>query len=190
MSNLHFSSDLHIFHKNIIRYSQRPFSSVEEMNQTLIDNWNTQVKAQDTIYTLGDFSFGNYADTYSVLKKLNGNHHMVLGNHDKLIVKHERDFIKSGLVKSISHYKEITFKNQFIVLFHYGQRVWNRSHHNSWHLFGHSHGSLPPHGKSVDVGVDCKEITSEYRPVSFDEVMEYMSKRQFTPVDHHDGSRD
>jgi calcineurin-like phosphoesterase family protein len=68
-------------------------------------------------------------------------------------------------------------------------RVWNKSHHNSWHLYGHSHGSLPPHGKSVDVGVDCKEITSEYRPLSFKEIKKYMDKRVGEKVDHH-GDRD
>jgi calcineurin-like phosphoesterase family protein len=52
-------------------------------------------------------------------------------------------------------------------------------------LYGHSHGSLPPFGKSVDVGVDCKEITEDYRPVTADEVLTYMSKREFVAVDHH-----
>ncbi len=83
------------------------------------------------------------------------------------------------------NYKELKVEGKFIVLFHYGQRVWNKSHHDSIHLYGHSHGSLPPHGKSVDVGVDCKEITHEYRPVSLDEVVRYMDKRQGEVVDHH-----
>jgi calcineurin-like phosphoesterase family protein len=186
MSNLFFSSDLHFFHKNIIKYSNRPFSSVEEMNQKLIDNWNAVVKPQDTIYSLGDFSFANYLLTCTVLKQLNGQHHMILGNHDKTIVLNETKILASGWVKSISHYKEIRHHGITIVLFHYPMRTWNKAHHDSILLHGHCHGSLAPFGKSVDVGVDAKFIHSEYRPTSLDEVFDYMSKRDFIKVDHHD----
>lgn len=186
---IHFSSDLHFFHKNIIQYSNRPFSSVEEMNDKLIENWNAVVKPADTIYSLGDFSFANYLLTCNVLSQLHGEHHMILGNHDKTIIENQTKLVSSGLVKSIQYYKEIKHEGHFIVLFHYGQRVWNKSHHGSIMLYGHSHGSLPPFGKSVDVGVDSKEITSEYRPVSIDEVIKYMAKKDAPVVDHHTSNR-
>lgn len=185
MSNLFFSSDLHFFHKNIIQYSNRPYSSVEEMNEALIKNWNDNVKPNDTIWTLGDFSFGNYQLTTGVLSRLNGNHHMVYGNHDQTIMANYKTLLDSGLVQSIQYYKELKHDDQLIILFHYGMRVWRSSHHGSILLYGHSHGSLPPFGKSVDVGVDCKEITPEYRPVSIDEVLAYMKNRQGQVVDHH-----
>jgi calcineurin-like phosphoesterase family protein len=185
MSNLLFSSDLHFHHKKICEYSGRPYSSVQEMNEALIKNWNEVVEPNDTIWTLGDFSFGNYQEITSVLRRLNGNHNMVLGNHDQTLIANKDDLLQSGLVKSIQHYKELKYNGNFIVLFHYGQRVWNKSHHGSIMLYGHSHGSLPPFGKSVDVGVDSKEITSEYRPVSIDEVVKYMKNRQGEVVDHH-----
>lgn len=189
MSNLFFTSDLHFFHKNIIQYSKRPFTSVEEMNEALIKSWNYMVQPNDTVWSLGDFSFGNYQLTTGVLSRLNGNHHMVLGNHDQTIIANQDNLISSGIVKSIQHYKEIKYNGQLIVLFHYGQRVWNKSHHGSIMLYGHSHGSLPPFGKSVDVGVDSKEITSEYRPVSINEVISYMKNREGEVVDHHNKNR-
>ena len=68
---------------------------------------------------------------------------------------------------------------------HYGMRTWNKAHHGAIHLYGHSHSTLPPYGKSVDVGVDCKEITPQYRPIHLDEILSYMSKRKSEVVDHH-----
>lgn len=182
---IHFTSDTHWGHTNIIKYSNRPFDSVEDMNEALIANWNAVVKYDDTVYHLGDFAFLPYDNLKRTARRLNGTKHFIYGNHDKEIHRHEADLIRSGTFASIQNYYELKHDGQFIVLFHYGQRVWNKGHHGSIHLYGHSHGSLPPQGKSVDVGVDCKEITHEYRPVSFDEVMAYMSKREFQAVDHH-----
>ncbi len=186
---IHFTSDTHWGHKNIIKYSNRPFSSVEEMDETLINNWNAVVKPNDIVWHLGDFAFCDYKSFTQILRRLNGTKNVILGNHDKIIINNWDNLIDSKLLNSIQYYKELKADGQMIVLLHYGMRVWNKSHHGSIHLYGHSHGSLPPHGKSVDVGVDSKEITSEYRPVSLDEVIKYMSKRQGEVVDHH-GDRD
>ncbi len=182
---LYFVSDLHIGHSRIMQYTNRPFSSLEEMNEALIDNWNKTVSSKDEVYNLGDFSFLSFEDTCAVLRKLNGNHHLILGNHDKIIIREQDEFLRQGLFKSIQNYKEIKYEKQKIIMLHYALRVWNGSHHNSISLHGHSHGSLDPYGLSLDVGVDCKEITSEYRPISFVEIMEYMSKRKVAVVDHH-----
>lgn len=186
---IHFCSDLHFGHNNIIKYSNRPFSSVGDMNEGLIRNWNAVVKPDDTVWYLGDLSFSKYNETKNILRRLNGRKHLIMGNHDGDIERNWDDLLDNNLVDSIQHYKELKAGGQLFILFHFGQRVWNKSHHGSIHLYGHSHGSLPPHGKSVDVGVDCKEITSEYRPVSLDEVVAYMSNRKGEVVDHHDGMR-
>ena len=192
---IHFISDTHWGHTNIIKYSNRPFNSVEEMNEALVKNWNERVQQHDTVYHLGDFAFTQYDALKKTARRLNGTKHLILGNHDKAIIQHREDLISSGTFASIQNYVELKHAGEFFVLFHYGQRVWNKSHHGSIHLYGHSHGSLPPFGKSVDVGVDCKEITgsiksaADYRPVSVDEVIAYMKKRESVVVDHH-GQKD
>lgn len=185
MGNIYFTSDTHFGHKNIIKYSQRPFADIQDMDENLIKNWNAIVSDNDTIWHLGDFAFMNSVQFETLLSRLNGHINIVLGNHDDVIIKSKLDLIKSSKIESIQQYKEINFDHKMLVLFHYGQRVWNKSHHGSIHLYGHSHGSLPPHGLSVDVGVDCKEITSEYRPVSLDEIFQYMSSRSISEIDHH-----
>ena len=183
--NVFFTSDTHFGHGNIIKYSNRPFRDADQMNEALIANWNAIVKPDDTVWHLGDFAFMQASQFKAMHWRLNGNIHIVLGNHDKLLTQNRNDILRQGKIKSIQNYAELKVDDakgngRFIVLFHYGQRVWNKSHHGSIHLYGHSHGSLPPHGLSVDVGVDCKEITEEYRPVSLDEVCRYMDRRKIS----------
>jgi calcineurin-like phosphoesterase family protein len=183
--NTYFVSDTHYGHTNVIKYSKRPFGSVEEMNETLIENHNKIVKPGDEVYHLGDFAFLSDDKTIDIIKRLNGNIHFIFGNHDRNIMKSPSKFIGSKLFQSISHYKEINRNDTKIVLFHYGMRTWNKAHYGAFMLHGHSHGSLLPFGRSVDIGVDSKFITEEYRPVSLDEVTVFMSKQKFETVDHH-----
>lgn len=169
-----FTSDTHFFHKNIIKYSNRPFTSVEEMNEALIKNWNKTVSPNDTIYHLGDFGFSNIQNLKEIINKLNGNKILILGNHDKNL----NSLIGKDKFNQIFQYHEIVINGQTIVLNHYSQRTWNKAFHGSWHLFGHSHGNLPPLNKSVDVGVDSPYITGkpEYRPFSFQEISDFMNR--------------
>lgn len=88
-----FISDTHFYHDNIIKYCNRPFRNVEEMNKTIIENWNSVVKPTDVVYHLGDFTTADYIpnikfkDRYivtarSLLSKLNGKKILIRGNHD------------------------------------------------------------------------------------------------------------
>lgn len=175
---IYFTSDIHFSHSAIIRYSNRPYSSIEEMDEALISNWNSIVKPNDEIWHLGDFAFCNSDKLESIIRRLNGRKGFVIGNHDKELIKALKQ-TPSLASEGIQHYKEIKQNGVLYVLFHYGQRVWNKSHYGSIHLFGHSHGTLPPYGKSVDVGVDAKFITEEYRPVSIDEINEFMKNKKY-----------
>lgn len=188
-TNTFFTSDVHLNHKNIIKYSNRPFNSVEEMNETLIKNWNKKVKPTDYIFQLGDFAFSKIGQLIEILNRLNGKIFCIEGNHDSVITENKELLLDMGLVEEITPYKEIRVGNQFICLYHYGGRVWNKSHRDSWQLYGHSHGNLPPFGKSVDVGVDAKFVLNgktEYRPYSFYEIKDFMAKQKSETVDHHE----
>lgn len=172
---LWFTSDLHFGHKNIIQYSKRPFENVDHMTEHLILEWNRCVKEDDTVWHLGDFAFLKEEEVLEIIKQLNGRKHWILGNHDKVLKKVLKKNPEHAV--EVVQYQELTYRDQFIVLNHYGQRVWNKSFHGAWHLYGHSHGTLAPYGKSVDVGVDCKEITPDYRPIAFDELLEYFKDK-------------
>lgn len=155
-----FTADTHLGHDNIIKYCNRPFSSVEEMDETIIKNWNSVVSKTDTVYHLGDFSF---RDPLIYLRRLNGNIVHIEGNHDKkFLEKFDR----------IYKMKTIVIDKITIVLCHFAMRVWEKSHFNSWHCYGHSHGELESYGKSYDVGVD----NNNFSPVSFEELKTIMQK--------------
>jgi calcineurin-like phosphoesterase family protein len=185
---IHFTSDTHFGHANVIIHGYRPFKTVEEMDATLVNEWNRVVKPEDTVWHLGDFAWFKESFILEVLASLNGVKHLVLGNHDRLIEKRPTRFIGEKAFASIQSYRELKMgktSEEFLVLNHYAQRVWNKSHYGTFHLHGHSHGNLEPFGRSLDVGVDCKLITPEYRPVSLEEVRHYMRDRVTPTVDHH-----
>lgn len=182
-----FTSDTHYYHDNIIRYSKRPYSDVEEMNEALIANYNLKVGPKDTCYFLGDFGFSGPDELKKIVNRLNGNKIAILGNHDRL-----KTMLGLGF-SSVHQYLEIKVPDetartgyggfQHIILFHYSMRVWNKSHRGTWQLYGHSHGTLydDPNLQSMDVGVDpCK-----YFPISYQEVKAHMAKKIFKPMDYH-----
>ena len=165
---IYFTADTHFNHKNIIKYCNRPFKNVYEMNNVLIENWNKKIGKSDLVYHLGDFGFGKLD---MIFNKLNGQIILIQGSHDKSSLKYKDRFIE------ITPLKEICYQKQAISLCHYAMRVWPKSHYNSWHLFGHSHGKVEPIGKSWDVGVD----NNNFMPLSFDEIKGIMNKRGNNP---------
>jgi len=181
-SKTFFCSDLHLGHNNIIKYCNRPFANAYEMDNALIHNWNSVITPDDVVYYLGDFCFSprgvdeKVAENY--LRRLNGHIHFIKGNHDKPASK-----IYTQFSSFHNCYLEIAVEGQDITLCHYALRVFNKSHHGSWHLYGHSHGTLPddPNSLSFDVGVDCHN----YFPISLDQVKKIMSKKTWKPIDHH-----
>ena len=182
-----FSSDAHFFHRKICAYSNRPFISTEEMNDEMIRLHNKSVSANDVWFHLGDFSFGKIEETKNVLAQLNGKKYFILGNHDGILAKYRDELIGEGLIQELVHYKEIYVGNQFICLFHYPCRSWNKSHYGSWHLHGHLHGNRAPFNKSVDVGYDAPYVLGHnvYRPKSFYEIKDFMDQQAPQDVDHH-----
>jgi len=190
---IYFTSDTHFFHNNIIKACNRPFASVEEMNDGLIKNWNNTVSPKDTIYHLGDFAFCKGDKAIEVVKQLNGHKHLVFGNHDKMFRKNQEflSFFESfGDIKEIKLPIDTLRKYSYpmrrkIVMCHYAMRVWNHSHYGSIHLFGHSHNTMKEsNGLSLDVGVDAWN----YKPVSIEEIILKLIKDRcvINQVDYHE----
>jgi calcineurin-like phosphoesterase family protein len=153
-----FTSDLHLGHKNILTYSKRPFGNIDEMEESLIKNWNSVVGKNDSIYVLGDFSFMGARIT-TIFHKFNGNKFLIKGNHD------DKPCLRLPWVW-VRDTHQLRIDDDKIWLSHYAHRTWPCSFHNSYHLFGHSHASMPPFGRSMDVGVDCWN----YTPISWEDV--------------------
>ncbi len=174
MANIWFTSDQHYEHFNILRYCNRPFKDIEEMNEALIDNYNEVVQPNDIVWHLGDFAMMREPD--NILRRLNGYKHLVFGNHDS---KNRSYYERSRYLESTQDVKQLRIGDVTIWLSHYAHARWPHAHHGSLHLFGHSHGNFHGLGRSMDVGVD----PMEFYPIHFDEVVKKLSK--LTPVEHH-----
>ena len=178
---LWFTSDHHFGHDKIIEpdYADRPFSSVEEMDDEMIRRWNTVVAPGDVVMYLGDFAVKSHKKRIAaLLEQLHGHKHLIIGNHD------HTDTRKAKGWASVEAYREITVGDLPIILSHYPFLTWNASHHGSWMLHGHCHGNLKTThtARRCDIGVDAWD----FAPVSLPELHEYMAMVRFVPVDHHD----
>ncbi|WP_144758795.1 metallophosphoesterase [Methylobacterium dankookense] len=168
MSRQLFVSDTHFGHGSILSprmQNPRPFASIVEHDETLIANWNTAVRPEDTVWHLGDFCY-RCSEEYarSVFGRLKGRHRfLVRGNHDRISVRLPWDGIVDVARVVVSGPDGVA---QGAWLSHYAHRVWPRMHRGDLHLYGHSHGTLPGTEASTDVGVDC----FGFRPVTVDEI--------------------
>lgn len=175
-----FSSDWHLSHEAVIKMSSRPFSSVEEMDKTIVKNMLSEMSKGDNLYILGDISMKR-EPALKALKEIkeSGIHiHIITGNHDVKWIN--QDVAK--LTKSIELQKIVTLsKGERVHLSHFPLLVWSNSFRNSWHLHGHVHlGSVDylyvaenMRGKCLNVNVEM----NKYQPWSEDDIREYMEGR-------------
>ena len=175
-----FTADHHFFHGNIIKYCNRPFTDVDNMNETLISNWNKVVGKDDFVFHLGDFSAGGAAEWTSLLDRLNGRIFLVLGNHDMNNV--DQGFMKR--FEEVSMQMQISVGKQRIYLNHYPFLCYGGAYRGTWELFGHIHTSPCRSGldasrlstlfpSQYDVGID----NNNYTPVSFEDVEKIIQER-------------
>lgn len=204
MNNIWFTSDTHFGHKNIVRGTStwgklepgsshqgvRDFDTVEEHNAALIKSINSVVKHDHILYHLGDWSFGGHENIKKFRDQLHCQTiHLIFGNHDQHIEPIDSPY--RPLFASTQYYLELDMKidsqrtGQYgktkFCLSHYAHRVWNKSHKGAIHLYGHSHGTIPDFGKSMDVGVD----THNLYPYHLDEILDIMKNVKPLIVDHH-----
>lgn len=148
-----YTSDTHFSHNNILKHESRPFASVEEMNEFLIETWNKTVSNNDIIFHLGDFAFGGTTKWESILSRLKGNINLILGNHDdkKVLKKVAYHF------DSIETMVEKVIDKQHLFLFHYPIEIGLTP--NAYSIHGHIHGRVSNHINQINVGVDSPFIS-------------------------------
>ena len=175
-----FTSDTHFNHANIIRFCNRPFKDVTQMNETLIVNWNNVVGEDDTVFHLGDFCLGGAAEWTQVLNRLNGKIYLIMGNHD---LKN----IRQGFIQRFEHVTmqmHIEIGKKKIYLCHYPFLCFEGGYKEVWQLFGHVHTRKNNTGNDAgrlqylyptqyDVGVD----NNGFAPVSFEQVKRLINKQ-------------
>lgn len=167
-------SDLHFDHKNIIKYCNRPFRSVNEMNRAMLANWNKRVRNGDKVYYLGDMTFGRRSrPTDFWLSKLNGKIQFIRGNHDTDIIT-KAEVIKNNFL--------IRYKGHDLLLMHDPYRP---ASYDGWIIHGDKHNNSPEkfphvHCKNKTINI-CAEYT-KYAPMSLDEIISTIKKCVHRPV--------
>jgi calcineurin-like phosphoesterase family protein len=154
MNKIWFTSDLHFSHNNIHKFCPRtrPDADIAVMNNKMVHRWNTQVQPGDVVWSLGDMFFGDEKSALDIMRRLNGEIHLVYGNHDQTIRK--SDAIQKCFA-SIHEYKEVSIDGVKICLFHYPIYEWNKIHHGAVHFHGHIHERLSGvPGKILNVCLD------------------------------------
>lgn len=189
-----FISDLHIGHENVLRFDQRPFENMFQMENVIIDNWNKRVKKYDRTYILGDTIWSpKFKDWKEFLDKLNGQKVLIVGNHDakeQTLAKLK----KENVILDYKYMDVITVGNKKVILSHSPQPFYFKQYSpNVVHLYGHVHLTADydymkeiikhqeeRYSESIskmhcyNVGCMCPEI--DYTPRTIDEIIENYSK--------------
>ena len=175
---IYFTSDLHFYHKNIIKYSPafRNYENADEMNEKLIALWNSVVTPEDTVYDLGDISMAaNTKKIVEAAKRLNGKHFLIIGNHDYSIKSDKEKLMAmtkddgNKMFEDIRDYKFITLPGAQIALSHYPMAGWENQQHGAIMLHGHLHDYMTNiRGKILNVGFDLHG-----KLLSLDDIIEF-----------------
>ncbi len=168
---IYFTSDLHLGHENILRFANRPFDNIEEMNRTLIANYNALVSNEDTVYILGDLAYRiPVTEANEIISRLNGKKHLIVGNHDK---NYDR-----SLFEEVVDYKQLHTHSKYFTLMHYPMLEWAKMRCKSIMLHGHMHNEGMDYNiecrkngiRRFDVGVDA----NNFCPVAITTIIEFM----------------
>lgn len=181
-----FTSDTHFGHANIIRFCNRPFKNVEEMDEALIENWNQVVSEDDMVFHLGDFAFGGSSVWNSIIPRLNGHINLIIGNHDRKNLRQGYMSYFDMVVPQL----QIEIEDNSIYLNHYPFLCYGGSYRGVWQLFGHVHSGPQADGLDIsrlrvllptqyDVGVDNNNFT----PISYREVKEKIESQKNESLD-------
>ena len=176
---IYFTSDLHIGHKNILKYQQdtRPYTDIDEHDKWIIDTINSTCTKKDELYVLGDISVSQSQLIQEKLKKIDPHIFLVRGNHD-----HWKESQEAKLFERVWDYRIVHWDKQRIVCFHFPIEEWNRCEWGDIHLHGHCHGSCPTvKTNRFDIGWDVHK-----RPVSIDEILSWKNTNEEHWVTHHD----
>ncbi len=167
---IYFTADTHFGHENIIKFCNRPFASIEEMDEVLIANWNKRVRGNDTVFILGDMFF-RISDAEPVLKRLKGKKRLIVGNHDSSWMK-KVDLTR--YFESVDTFLETSDGQHGLTLCHYPLLSWNHQR-KSYMVHGHIHNDtsmdfwqlISVRDHVLNAGCDV----NNFEPVTFDEMI-------------------
>lgn len=172
----YYVADLHFGHENVIKFDNRPFTNVDEMDFALMENWNARVTDEDHVYILGDFCYRAKEKPSWYLKQLKGKKHLIQGNHDQKLLQ-DKEAIEQ--LESIEKMQFVKDGGNAIVLCHFPLAEWNGFFRGGWHIYGHIHGKCHKtfgYMKKLERALNAGCMINRYQPVTFGELVENNTK--------------
>lgn len=166
----YYIADTHFGHANIIRFCNRPFDDVRDMDRTMAEYWNLRVTDDDDVYIVGDFIYKSAEPAEEIIGRLRGRKHLVIGNHDAKWMKG---------VDLGKHFVEVDHalftvddQRRRIWMCHYPCMTWPKG---SYHVYGHIHNDRPAsfwpllstYENALNAGVDV----NAFMPATLDELI-------------------
>ena len=167
-----YISDLHLGHKNCLKFDSRPFKDLDEMHKVIVDNWNCVVSDEDTVYILGDIAWKTKV-ALEILPQLKGKKVLIRGNHDKNLNKEIEKFFVN-----IYDYLEAIDGDEKIILSHYPFAHWDKQEYGRIHLYGHIHEGRESRPFERYTKIMREELNNPYRCYNVGCMKSYMD---YTP---------
>lgn len=133
-----YIGDTHFGHSNVLWMDSRPYKTVEEMDEDIIRKWNSCVKEDDDVWFLGDLCCRSKKKPQYYLEQLNGKKHLLIGNHDGVILK---NLDANKYFESIDMLRQITDGGKQIIMCHYPLAEWPMYFRGAIHIYGHIHNN-------------------------------------------------
>lgn len=168
MSKTFFIADTHFGDKNIIKFENRPFRNVDEMNETMIKNWNEVVSDEDTVFVIGDFISSKYY--INIITMLKGHIKLIVGNHDALLLEKYKSF------PNVEVYEYPIIYKDFWILSHEPMYISKNMPYGL--IFGHVHNNPMYVTVSSHSYCVCAERVG-YTPISFDDIIDTIYLNNF-----------
>lgn len=168
-----YIADPHFGHANIIRLNNRPFYNVDEMDKTMIKNWNSCILSNnDIVYVVGDFAFKSANHPAGILEQLNGRKVLIKGNHDG---KNLKDPAFRRNFEEICDRKIINDNNRMVVIDHFPLIEWDGFFRGSYLVYGHIHNNVTNYAyecmKKLDKALNAGVDINQFMPVTLDELI-------------------
>ena len=170
---VYFTADMHFGHRAIINMQNRPFESVEEMDRILLQNYNSVVRQNDTVYILGDICHHmKIEDADNLIRKMNGRKYLIKGNHDKNY--------DPRLFADMQDFMTASVNGQYFAMMHYPMLSWPKKNSRSIQVHGHIHARMDYNERNraegtrrFDVGVDA----NNFFPVSVKQIVDFFERK-------------
>lgn len=184
---IYYISDTHFRDQAIFNKCKRPFKSLDEMESTIISKWNNKINDEDVVYVLGDIVKDDDVSAIQIFNKLKGHKHLIVGNHDHLILEEIR---KIKIFESVKFIDLIIDVDRKVCICHYPLLDWMEFNRNGILVYGHIHNKTSLNGKAYkDIkdyysdkpAFNCGVDVTNYEPVTLDEMIKLKEANKDEP---------